>query len=98
MIETYIASLPHAPDTTDVSPEEAEARVKEKREREKRENALRERQMQVQDEKRRQRGQLQASKGMLRDGEEEVQRAMRIGKEGLRGYMEERDVQGREDR
>jgi len=38
--------------------------------------------------KKRQRGHLQASKGILREGEEEVQRAMRVGKEGLRGYME----------
>ncbi len=88
MIETYIASLPSAPESTNISPEEEETRMKERQERERREKALSERQQQVQEEKRRQRGLLQASKGMLREGEEEIARAMRVGKEGLRGYME----------
>ena len=87
MVETYIASLPSAPDSTDISPEAEEVWLKEKDERERREKALMGRQKQVQEEKRRQRGQLQVSKGMLREGEEEVERAMRVGKEGLRGYM-----------
>lgn len=55
---------------------------------ERRDRALAERQKQVQDEKRRQKGALQFSKGMLREGEEEIERALRVGKEGLRGYME----------
>ena len=88
MIETYITSLPPAPDKTETVPEEEEACIKERQERERREKALSERQVQVQEEKRRQRGQLNASQGMLRDGEEEIERAMRVGKEGLRGYME----------
>lgn len=62
--------------------------MNERQERERREKALSERQRQVQEEKNRQRGHLQASKGILKEGEEEVQRAMRVGKEGLRGYME----------
>lgn len=88
MTETYIASLVLAPDYTEISPEEEEARMKERQERERREKALSERQRHVQEEKRRQRGHLQASKGMLREGEEEVERAMRVGKEGLMGYIE----------
>ena len=58
------------------------------KERVRREQALSERQAQVQEEKRRQRGALQYSKEMLREGEEEVKRAMRVGKEGLACYME----------
>ena len=88
MIEAYITSLPSAPDSTDISPEEVEARTKERQERERREKALSERQRQVQEEKSRQRGQLLASKEMLREGEQEIERAMRVGKEGLKGYMD----------
>lgn len=88
MVETYIAGLFSAPDSTDISPEEEKARLKEKDERERREKALMERQKTVQEEKRRQRGQLQASKGMLREGEEEIERAMKVGKEGLKGYLQ----------
>lgn len=89
MIETYIACLAPAPDHTEISPEEEEARLKQRQERERREKALSERQRQVQEEKRKQRGHLQASKAMLREGEEEVEGAMRVGKEGLRGYLDE---------
>ena len=47
-----------------------------------------ERQKQVQEDKRRQRGALQFSREMLREGEQEVERAMAVGKDGLKGYME----------
>ena len=56
-------------------------------ERERREKALAERRKQVLEEKQRQKGSLQLSKGMLREGEAEIERAMRIGKDGLKGYM-----------
>ena len=46
------------------------------------------RQKLVQEEKRKQKGALQISKGMLREGEEQIERARKIGKEGLRAYME----------
>ena len=88
MIEAYITSFPPAPRNTELPPEEEEARRKERQERERREKALSERQRQVQEEKRKQKGQLLASKGILREGEEEIERAMRVGKEGLRGYMD----------
>ncbi|MCJ1231728.1 hypothetical protein MMC12_008407 [Toensbergia leucococca] len=94
MISTYITTLLAAPKTSDVSPEEEENISRRKNERERREDALAERERRVQEEKRRQRGQLQYSKGMLREGEEEVRRAMRVGKEGLKGYLE-RDELGK---
>ena len=31
------------------------------------------------------------SKGMLQEGEQELERAKRVGKEGLLGYMEDND-------
>lgn len=90
LIETHITTLPPAPSSSDadLSFEEQVSLSKRKLERERREQALAERQKQVQDEKRRQKGALQFSKGMLRDGEEELERAMRVGKEGLKAYME----------
>lgn len=90
LIETYISTLRPPPSSCDfdLSPEEQASLSKQKLERERREQALAERQKQVQAEKRRQKGALQFSKGMLRDGEEELERAMRVGKEGLKAYME----------
>ena len=88
IIVSHIAALPPAPSDVDVSPEEAEALTKQRRERERRERALADRQTQVQDEKRRQEGALQYSRGMLREGEQELERAKKVGKEGLMGYLQ----------
>ena len=88
LIEAHVATLPPASTDLDISIEEEEAQAKEKQERERREKALAERQKQVEDEKRRQQGALKQSKGMLREEEDEIQKAMRIGKEGLLGYMD----------
>lgn len=87
LIETHISTLQEAPEAADVTPEEQEARMREKQERERR-KALAERQMQVQKEKRKALEALEYSKGVMREGEQEVQRAMNVGKEGLLGYME----------
>ena len=70
--------------------------AKSKEERERRERALAEREKRVQEEKRRQQGQLQYSRGMLREGEEEVERAMRVGKDGLKSYLQVGRDQGTE--
>ena len=89
LIKSHIENLPPAPTDLDVSPEEYESQLKKKQERERRERALAERQSRVEEEKRKQRGALQYSKGMLREGEQELERAKRVGKEGLLGYMED---------
>ncbi|KAL8818016.1 MAG: hypothetical protein Q9223_003260 [Gallowayella weberi] len=81
LIETHISALPEAPDTAD-DPEEQEERTKQKQEREQR-RALAERQLQVQRQKSKAREALELSKGRMREGEREVQEAMRVGKEGL---------------
>lgn len=88
IIKSHIQKMPPAPTDLDVSPEEFETQLKKKQERERRERALAERQSRVEEEKRKQRGALQYSKGMLREGEQELERAKRVGKEGLLGYME----------
>ena len=89
LIEAHVSTLPPASNNLDILPEEQKAQATERHERQRREEALAERQRQVQEEKRRQNGALNHSKGMLREGEEEVQRAMRVGKEGLLGHMAE---------
>lgn len=87
LVETYISTLPPPPQTGEISPEEQEDALREKREKERRELALSERQKQVQEEKRKQRGALHFSKGVLREGEAEIERAMQVSKEGLKGHM-----------
>lgn len=91
LIEAHISTLPPTPTDLEISPEEQEAQTKARQERQRRQEALTERQRQVQEEKRKQNGALRYSKGMLREGEEELQRAMRIGKEGLLGHMAEEE-------
>lgn len=88
IIESHILDLPPAPAGPEGSegPEEA---TKQRQERERREKALAERQLQVEEEKRRQRGALQYSKGVLREGEQELEKAKQVGKKGLLGYMQE---------
>ena len=88
LIEAHINSLEDAPTISSLSPEEERARSKQREERGRREKALAERQKNVEDEKRRQRGALQHSKGMLREEEEEIERAMHIRKDGLKGYVD----------
>lgn len=88
IIEGHISRSAPAPTDLDESPEEYEIRMKRREERERREKALAERQARVEEEKGRQRGALQYSKGVLREGEQELERAKKIGREGLLGYME----------
>ena len=88
LIEAHVSELPPAPTNIDRSPEEHEAQVRQEQERERRERALAARQSRVEEEKRKQRGVLHHSKGLLREGEQELERAKRIGKEGLLGYIE----------
>ena len=89
LIEAHISSLPPAPADLGFLPEEEETRVKEKQERERRQKAMAERQKQVENDKRRQRGALEYNKSILQEEENEVQKAMKVGKEGLLGYMQD---------
>lgn len=89
LIETHISTLPEAPDVVD-DPKEQQERIKQKQEREQR-KALAERQLQVQREKNKAREALEYSKGRMKEGEWEVQQAMRVGKEGLLAYMEKEE-------
>ncbi|KAL8675099.1 MAG: hypothetical protein Q9168_000470 [Polycauliona sp. 1 TL-2023] len=86
LIETHICTLADAPDTV-VDPEEQKEKVRQKQEREQR-NALAERQRQVQREKIKAKEALDYSKGVMREGDRELQQAMTVGKESLLSYME----------
>ncbi|KAL9126300.1 MAG: hypothetical protein Q9217_004626 [Psora testacea] len=96
LIDAYISNLPPAPPDLEISSKEIETQAKEKRERERRGQALAERQRQVQEEKRRQQGELRYSKDLLREGEQEVERAMRVGRDGLLGHRNIRKTQAAE--
>ncbi|KAJ5387896.1 hypothetical protein N7509_010437 [Penicillium cosmopolitanum] len=91
LIEAFISTLPPAPDVQ-LTAEEQEEHDRKQREREKRERALAEREKQVEDDKRRQRGDLLRGKNLLREGEAEIAEAMQVRKDGLRSYMEVDDA------
>jgi len=80
LIEAHISSLPAAPTNASANDMQAQS------DRERREQALATRQEQVAEEKRRQNGALQHSRGMLLEGEEEIRKAMMVGKQGLLGH------------
>ena len=91
LIEAHISTLPKAPEGADVSAEEQEVMARRQQDRERRE-ALAERQIQAQREKRRAREALEYSKAMMREGEQEVQRAMRVDKGGLLSHMDNEEL------
>ncbi|KNG85464.1 FF domain protein [Aspergillus nomiae NRRL 13137] len=68
--------------------EQREEAERKRMEREKREKALAEREKQVQEDKRKQRGDLARGRNLLREGEAEIEEALRIGKAGLRSHIE----------
>ena len=87
LIQTFISTLPPAPEGVVYSAEEEAERARRWAERERREKALADRERRVKDEKRRQERNEAFSKGRLREEEEEIQRAMKVGKEGLKGHL-----------
>ena len=89
LIETYISTLPPAPEGATYSAEEDAEHAKKWAERERREKALADRERRVREEKRKQERDLAYGKGRLREEEEEIERAMNVGKEGLKGHLKE---------
>jgi hypothetical protein len=89
LIETYISTLPPAPEGAAASAEEDAEANKKWEERRRREKALAERERRVQEERRKQERELAYGKGKLREEEMEVERAMKVGKEGLRAQLGE---------
>lgn len=87
LIQAFISTIPPPPEEQ-MTAEQLEEHGRKQREREKREKALAEREKRVQEDKRRQRSDLLRSKHLLREGEAEIAEAMKVRKDGLRGYME----------
>jgi hypothetical protein len=88
LVETYISTLPPAPDGAVTSPEEDAEAARKREERRRREKALAERERRVKEEKRKQERELAYGKGRLKEEEMEIERAMKVGKDGLRGQLE----------
>lgn len=88
LIETYISTLPPAPEQENLTPEQREEMERKRVEREKREKALAEREKQVQENKRKQRSDLLRGRSLLKEGEAEIEEALRVGKAGLRSHIE----------
>jgi hypothetical protein len=87
LIDSYISTLPPAPEGAEASAE-AEAEVARKRdERERRERALYERERRVQGDKKKQERDLEYGKGRLREEEMEIERAMNVGRDGLKSQL-----------
>ncbi|KAJ5773105.1 hypothetical protein N7457_008001 [Penicillium paradoxum] len=97
LIEAYISTLSPPPEVQMTAEELAELDRK-RTEREKREKALADRKKRVEEEKRRQRADLIRGKHLLREGEAEIEQAMRVSKDGLRSYMDVDQVEGEEQK
>ncbi|KAL1610608.1 hypothetical protein SLS60_002278 [Paraconiothyrium brasiliense] len=87
LVETYISTLPPAPEGATASAEEEAGAAKKREERRRREKALAERERRVEQEKRKQERDLAYGKGRLREEEMEIERAMKVGKEGLKAHL-----------
>lgn len=96
LIEAFISTLPPPPEEQ-MTAEQQEEHDRKQREREKRERALAEREKRVEEDKRRQRGDLLRGKHLLREGEAEIAEAMKVRKDGLRGYMEVDEIPAKEE-
>ena len=90
IVAEHIFTLPAAPEVSneDLSAEEQAELDKKRDERRKREAALAERERQVQEEKRKQRGALRHGREMQEEEAAQLERARRVGKDGLMRYME----------
>ncbi|RHZ54367.1 FF domain protein [Aspergillus thermomutatus] len=88
LLEAYISTLPPPPEQEHMNAEQLEALDKKRMEREKREKALAEREKRVQEEKRKQQSDLVRGRHLLKEGEAEIEEAMRVSKEGIRSYLE----------
>jgi hypothetical protein len=90
LVETYISTLPPPLEDTPAPNNENEEELQRNLEdRRRREAALEERERRVALEKRRQQGAMYLGRERLRNEEQEVELAKRVGKEGLMGQLRE---------
>ncbi|ODA80909.1 hypothetical protein RJ55_03869 [Drechmeria coniospora] len=86
LVEAYVQALPPPPEDA-AAAEEDEERRKDREARHRREQALEERNRAVEEQKRRREREVAASKARLREGEREIEEAMRVGKRGLQSQL-----------
>lgn len=86
LIQAYITTLAPAPDAEASAEDEMDVSARRK-DSERREKALAERERRVQEDKNRQRRELEYGKGRLREEQWELDKAMRVGKDGLRAQL-----------
>lgn len=89
LIEAYIDLLGPPPDQDDGSVEDSAAFTKARIERQRRENALKEREQMVEADKKKRLKQERASRGLLRDGEADLERAMNVRRDALLGHIDD---------
>ncbi|KAI9718771.1 MAG: hypothetical protein M1812_003945 [Candelaria pacifica] len=91
LIEAYISTLPPPPlsQPNILSSKEEEEQIQQKQERQKRERALQEREEKVKADKLKQKGAMEFGLEVLKEGEMEIERALRVGKSGLRTQFDE---------
>ncbi|KGQ06786.1 DNA replication protein 4 [Beauveria bassiana D1-5] len=88
LIEAFVQSLPPPPQGEQGSSAAEEEEAKERsKARERREKALREHTRAVDEQRRKRERDVAASKARLRDGEMQIDRAMRVDKRGLQGQL-----------
>lgn len=87
LVEAYISTLPPAPEGAAQSAQEEAEAAKRRTERERREKALADRERRVKEAQKKQQRDLEYGKHRLREEEEELQRAMRVGKGGLKAQL-----------
>ncbi|EGX97048.1 FF domain protein [Cordyceps militaris CM01] len=95
LVEAFVQSLPPPPsEDGEAGGQEQEANEERKQAREKRERALLEHNRAVDEQRQRRARDVAASKARLRDGEERLDRAMKVDKRGLQGQLAAMKVDG----
>lgn len=92
LVEAYVQSLPPPPEDLDAAAEEDEGKRKAREARDKREKALEERNRVVEEQRRMRERDIKMSKARLREGERELEMAMRVGSKGLQSQLAEMQV------
>ena len=96
LLEAYLTTLPAAPSGEGGAAEETVDEAK-SADRERRRKALAERERRVEEEKRRQRRDLAQGRAFLRAEEAEIERAMRVGRGGLKSQIDDPEPMDEDD-
>lgn len=92
LVSAYIQTLPPPPEDLEAAEEDEEAK-KARETRRRRERALEERNRMVEEQQRRREKEVAASKRRLREGERELEDAMKVGRRGLQSQLRDMKVE-----